>query len=396
MEGDVTMRFVRRCLVTASYVLVFLGSAQALSPAFAATTPHRYLYAVDEDPGSMAWISIYDMDNGHVRTNKFLPTGAYPPVTNVSNLRGVVADAASARLYVSYEQKVNNITTGWVYAMNLYNNKLVWNKEISPGVDRLAISPNGQTLYVPSGEGLNYSDMNVVNATDGSVIKELTTLPHRPHDALFSPTPTGQVFQECKATDGTCEYLYEINPSTFTVTKLPEHFPSYLGPFAPDHAGRYVVANVNGLYAIAVADLSNPSTPVSVTGYPGRVENCAPCLTHGIAWKPDQTQVWQADRTNKDIVIWNMANPMKPTGSYLPLYSGSNGSHWISFSIRGDYAYVSPTKLAPPWNGSVEVFKTGTTNTEAALLEASDDLLEIDFTGAVVTAVGNQFGIGRK
>lgn len=165
------MRFVRRCLVTASYVLVFLGSAQALSPAFAATTPHRYLYAVDEDPGSMAWISIYDMDNGHVRTNKFLPTGAYPPVTNVSNLRGVVADAASARLYVSYEQKVNNITTGWVYAMNLYNNKLVWNKEISPGVDRLAISPNGQTLYVPSGEGLNYSDMNVVNATDGSVIK---------------------------------------------------------------------------------------------------------------------------------------------------------------------------------------------------------------------------------
>jgi hypothetical protein len=44
----------------------------------------------------------------------------------------------------------------------------------------------------------------------------------------------------------------------------------------------------------------------------------------------------------------------------------------------------------------VEVFKTGTTNTEAALLEASDDLLEIDFTGAVVSAVGNQFGIGRQ
>jgi len=37
-----------------------------------------------------------------------------------------------------------------IYCLNVYDDTIHWNRAVSPGVDRLAINPDGQLLYVPT------------------------------------------------------------------------------------------------------------------------------------------------------------------------------------------------------------------------------------------------------
>ena len=60
--------------------------------------------------------------------------------------------------------------TGMVYCLNIYNDTILWNRPISPGVDRLAINSDGQLLYVPSWEGGSADYINVLDADTGEVV----------------------------------------------------------------------------------------------------------------------------------------------------------------------------------------------------------------------------------
>ena len=69
----------------------------------------------------------------------------------------------------------------------------------------------------------------------------------------------------------------------------------------------------------------------------------------------------------------------------------SHVSHWLTFSIDGRFAYVAGRKGSDDVTDVIDV----PTYQRVGSLKASEDLLEIDFAGGVVVAVGNQFGIGR-
>src|SRR5205085_6861848 len=88
-------------------------------------------------------ISVYEIDAGH-RLIKTVQT-----VPGVQNVRGVAASAATGRLYVAY---LGAGGAGMIYCLNLADDRIVWNKTVEPGVDRLAIHPDGKLLYVPTGE----------------------------------------------------------------------------------------------------------------------------------------------------------------------------------------------------------------------------------------------------
>jgi len=92
----------------------------------------RSLYAVNEAPDKRGSISAYDIDAGHrlVRTIQTVP--------GVADVRGVAVSALTGKLYVAY---LDDEGTGMVYCLNVYDDRIVWNKAVSPGVDRLSISP---------------------------------------------------------------------------------------------------------------------------------------------------------------------------------------------------------------------------------------------------------------
>src|SRR5215472_18105721 len=161
------------------------------------------LYAVDQTANLRAAISVYDIAAEH-RLIKTIHT-----VPNVGDVRGVAASALTGKLYVAY---IDVSGTGMVYCLNIYDDRIVWNKPISPGVDRLAIDPDGRLLYVPTWESGSADYINIVDADTGEVVRQVH-FSNRSHDTLYPLS--GPIFQETKATDGSGDYLYLIDPKSY-------------------------------------------------------------------------------------------------------------------------------------------------------------------------------------
>src|SRR5262249_3301416 len=141
-----------------------LSVATSIAGAAARSSPSRRLYAVNQSARDRGSISVYEIDAGH-RLLKTIPT-----VPNVHNVRGVAASAGTGRLYVTY---LDGAEAGRIYCLNVYDDTIVWNRAVSPGVDRLAIKSDGQLLYVPTGEDGTADHINVVDAITGDVVRKV-------------------------------------------------------------------------------------------------------------------------------------------------------------------------------------------------------------------------------
>jgi hypothetical protein len=87
-----------------------------------------------------------------------------------------------------------------------------------------------------------------------------------------------------------------------------------------------------------------------------------------------------------------MHNPMAPVLQNRLSLHNDHGSHWLTFSIKGDYAYVAPEKNS---SDQTEIFAVPS-HASVGLIDASEDMLEVDFSGGRVTQLGDQYGIGRR
>ena len=107
---------------------------------------------------------------------KRIPTWSPADGQQPENVKGVAASARTGRLYVStIKRSAASISAP---------REMVWSKELDGGCDRMAISPDGKILYVPSFEGPHW---NVVDAMSGDVItKVVDELGRAQHDLLAS------------------------------------------------------------------------------------------------------------------------------------------------------------------------------------------------------------------
>jgi DNA-binding beta-propeller fold protein YncE len=138
---------------------LFASFAEAASPP--SERNGAFLYAVGQSANLRGSISVYDIVAEH-RLIKTIPT-----VPGVGDVRGVAASAVTGKLYVAY---IDVSGTGMVYCLNIYDDTILWHRPISPGVDRLAINPNGQLLYVPTWEGGSADHINVLDANNGEIV----------------------------------------------------------------------------------------------------------------------------------------------------------------------------------------------------------------------------------
>jgi hypothetical protein len=337
----------------------------------------RSLYAVNQAGADRGSVSVYDIEAGH-RLVKTIGT-----VPNVGDVRGVAASAVTGRLYVAYHDVSG---AGMVYCLNVYDDTILWNRAVSPGVDRLAINPTGELLYVPTWEGGSADYINVVDADTGDVVRQVH-FSNRSHDTQYPLS--GPIFQETKAEDGSGRYLYLIDPGSYAVSRVGP-YSGILGPYAVDSTSSHAVSNVRDLWGMQVGNLKTgqivtASIPDHPPGDPG--------LLHGIGWRPDQTEVWQSGSwSDPHVYIWDMRNPMTPVlKDRLGLRSG-RGSHWLTFDMNGDYGYIAPTKNSAD---GTEIFDARTHNS-AGVIGSSEDLLEIDFVNGKISQIGDQYGIGRR
>src|SRR5450432_1402880 len=137
-----------------------------LMASLAAAAEQHYLYVAS--PGTRNYVEyggvgilVFDIDHGY-KFVKRIPTWKVPEGKEPENVKGIAASAQTGRVYVTSLNRM--------IAIDAVTGRTIWDKIYEGGCDRMAISPDGKTLYVPSLEGPFW---NVVNAATGEVITKV-------------------------------------------------------------------------------------------------------------------------------------------------------------------------------------------------------------------------------
>ncbi len=232
---------------------------------------------------------------------------------------------------------------------------MVWSKELEGGCDRLAISPDGQILYVPSLEGPHW---NVVDAMSGDVITKVVTNSGA-HNTVYSRRGDRVYLAGLRS-----PLLSIADTKTHKVVKTVGPFSAPIRPFTVNGAQTLCYVNVNGLLGFEIGDLTTGKKlhRVEVQGYEQGPVKRHGCPSHGIGLTPDERELWLCDGANNAVHVFdNTVMPPKQTVT-LPVRDQPG---WVTFSIDGRHAYPS----------TGEVFET---RTKKMIVALEDDAAPAD------------------
>jgi DNA-binding beta-propeller fold protein YncE len=353
---------------------------RAASPVIAGepkANDRHFLYVVE--PGIRnylefggAGIVVFDMDNGH----KFVRRIETPASKQArpENIKGVVASAKTGKLYFTTLTKL--------YCLDLRTDRTLWEKKLPGGCDRLAITPDGKLLYVPSFEGKHW---NVVDAGTGDIIKVI--VPNSgAHNTICSP-------------DGKYAYLAGLRSPNLVVvdTRTQDEvrkvgpFSAPIRPFTVNGAGTRCFVNVNKLLGFEIGDLQTGKVlgKVTVEGFKISPPKRHGCPSHGIGLTPDETEIWLCDGANSRLHVFDMTSmpPRQMTSIKLREQPG-----WVTFSVDGRFAIPSTGEIINSKSKKIIATLTDEKGREVH----SEKVVEVVFRDGIPVLVGDQFGQGHK
>jgi DNA-binding beta-propeller fold protein YncE len=336
----------------------------------------RYLYVAT--PGIRDYLGygghgilVFEIDNNH-KFVKRIPTGGLHPDGRPSNVKGIAVSVALNSIYVSTIEGLQRI--------DLATDKIVWEKNYEGGCDRMSISPDGKTMYLPSFEK---DFWNVVDCATGDIIKKIQVV-KRAHNTLY-----GLSGNRVYMADIASPILFVANPATHTIEKRVGPFGNFVRPFTVNGEESLVFATVDSLLGFEVGDLNSGQklARILVQGW-----NMGPVRrhgnpSHGIGLTPDEKEIWLADGHNMRMHVFSAKKPYQQLTT-IPLQDMPG---WITFSLDGKYAY--------PSSGEVIDVKTRkilmTLEDENHNSVSSEKMVEIHMNGKKAVKIGDQFGMGR-
>lgn len=336
----------------------------------------RYLYVAT--PGIRDYLGygghgilVFDIDNNH-RFVKRIKTEGYHPNGNPSNVKGIAVSVPLNSIYVSTIESLQRI--------DLATDKVVWEKQFDGGCDRMSISPDGKTMYLPS---MEKDFWNVVDCNTGDIIKKIQVV-KRAHNTLY-----GSSGKAVYMADIASPLLHVADPVTHTIVEKVGPFGHFVRPFTVNGKETLVFATVDSLLGFEVGDLKSGKVldRIVVQGWnPGPVRRHGN-PSHGIGLTPDEKELWVADGHNMRMHIFQSQKPYQQLTT-IPLQDMPG---WITFSLDGKYAY--------PSSGEVIDVKTRkilfTLQDEQNNYVASEKMLEVQLQGNKAVRAGDQFGVGR-
>jgi len=318
-------------------------------------------------------ILVFDIDHGYKFVRR-IPTWDAPEGKKVENVKGIAASAKTGTVYVS--------SLDHVIAINAVSGAKLWDKTYQGGCDRLAISPDGKTLYVPELEGPAW---HVVDASTGEVTATITT-DSGSHNTIYSNDGAHVYLAGLKS-----KLLSVADPRTNTVVSTVGPFENVIRPFTVNGSNSLVFVNVNGLLGFEVGDVRSGKKVyhVEVQGYQKGPVKRHGCPSHGIALTPDEKELWLADCANSAIHVFD-SSVMPP--KQMTSIKARDCVGWLSFSMDGKVAYSSTGEIVDVQSKKVIAALTD----EAGRQVQSEKLLDLDIENGKVVRAGNQFGVGMK
>lgn len=316
---------------------------------------------------------VFDIDDGY-RFVRRIPTWATAEGKSPENVKGIVASARTGRVYVTSLTRV--------IAIDAVSGATIWDRPYEGGTDRLAISPDGRTLFVPQFEGPLW---HVVDAATGDVLGTIETRSGS-HNTIASA-------------DGKLVYLAGLKSATLSIADAREHrlvgavgpFGNVVRPFTVNGAGTLAFVNVNDLLGFEVGDLRTGKVlhRVEVAGYQKGTVKRHGCPSHGIALTPDERELWLADCANSTIHVFD-ATSMPPKQTTSLKMRDCVG--WVSFSMDGRVAYSSTGEMIDVASRKV----IATLTDEEGRAVQSEKMLDLVIADGKVVRAGSQFGVGAR
>ena len=369
------LNWTRLALPSLIVFLLFTNTVQKNSNHIAATK--RYLYVAT--PGIRNYLEygghgllVFDIDDNY-RFVKRIPTAGLDEKGAPINVKGICASLATNCVYIS--------TIKTVQCIDLVTEKIKWERKYEDGCDRMAISPDGKTIYLPTFEKDFWA---VVDAATGDVKQKIVTNSGA-HNTVF-----GLNGKEVYLAGLRSPYLTVVNAQKPSETRQVGPFSASIRPFTVNGKQTLCFVNVNDLLGFEIGDLKTGKMlhRVEVSGFQKGPVKRHGCPSHGVGLTPDEREVWVVDGANQQVHFLDATSlPPRQIGS-LALRDQPG---WVTFSLDGRHAYPSTGEII-----NVATHKIITTLTDEHQQGVhSEKMIEVHFNGTKPVRLGDQFGLGR-
>ncbi len=319
-----------------------------------------------------AGILVFDMDKGHAFVKRIATPAS--KAAKPENIKGICACAATKKLYFTTLTKL--------YCLNLVSEKTLWEMALPGGCDRLSITPDGKTLYVPSYEKDHW---NVVDGATGDVITQVV--------------PKSGAHNTIVSIDGTRAYLAGLRSPMLPVVDTKTHkivksvgpFSHFIRPFTVNGSKTLAIVTINDLLGFEIGDLTTGKKlhRVEVEGFQKGKAKRHGCPSHGVGLTPDEKEIWVCDAANSRLHVFD-ATVMPPKQAASIKLREQPG--WVTFSLSGRYAYPSTGDVIDTKTRKIVATLTDEEDREVQ----SEKVIEIVFIDGVPALNGDQFGLGRN
>jgi hypothetical protein len=336
----------------------------------------RYLYV--GVPGTRGYLGygghgllVFDMDNNH-RFVKRIPTKGLRSDGKPSNVKGIAVSVPLNSIYITTLEAMQRI--------DLTTDKVIWEKPYVGGCDRMSISPDGKTMYLPS---LEKGFWNVVDCENGEVIKKINVY-RRAHNTIH-----GHTGERVYLDDIASPWLYIADTKSHTIVDSVGPFAHPIRPFTVNGKESTVFVTIDSLLGFEVGDLATKKKTASLTveGWVQGPVKRHGNPSHGIGLTPDEKELWLCDGYNMRMHVFSATAPYQQKTT-IPLRDMAG---WITFSMDGKYAYPSTGDVIDVKTRKVLVCLED----EEHNAVQSEKMVEVQLAANKAVNAGNQFGIGR-
>jgi DNA-binding beta-propeller fold protein YncE len=329
-------------------------------------------------------VFIYDIGNRHRQFGTI-------PIPRLRGIRGVAGSSRTRMLYVSYGSDTD-AGNGHLLAFDLVRGQVAWDRAYPFGIDSMAISKDGNKIYMPTGELSNGGAWKVLSASNGDVIGTIAG-GRGPHNTVMGTSGRWVYLGPRKD-----NYLYVASTATNQVVRKVGPLYSGVRPFTVNKRETIAYTTATALLGFQVSSLNTNRVlyTVPIKGFswdPNVFVPSAP--SHGIALSPNGKRLWVLDAPNsyvhafdvsrvparrpRQIANVRLSKPM--VGDESPCAYDCARDGWVQLSREGRFLYVGDS-------GDVVDTRTFKVIANLPALRNTRKALEIWWRGGVPVYVG--------
>ncbi len=336
-------------------------------------------------------MDVYDIDhNFSLVEHVSLPTSA--------GGRGLAVSLPTHMLYIAYGS--DSSSGGSQLAYDLATGKIIWTKYYEHGIDSMAITPDGKTIYMPAGENSGSSLWYVEDAATGSDLQTIQT-DQDPHDTVVSVNGS-HVYMGPRNMNNTPTYLYVADTKTNQITQKVGPFLEGVRPFTINRAETLVYASTTGFLGFQVGSITTGKIlyTIPIRGFTCP-SNGASDPSHGVSLSPDEKELYVIDSSCSYVHVFDVGGLPDVTPKQIAdikLMHAVSGYEspcgydclkdgWLQHSTDGRFVFVGDS-------GDVIDTATGKPVAFIPSLANTRKMLEIDWQNAVPIATSQRQGLG--